>query len=276
MSAAARFGGSVLSRLDAKLVQPGIAQAQRVALSLIDEDPDQPRRTFDNAEMHQLAASIRLVGVLQPVGVVQRDGGRYLLRWGARRIRASLMAGLADIPAVLVGTEQAGLEAQVIENQHRASNSNSELAAAVATLTKRGMPNAEIATVLALSDPQTLKHYRALLTVPPPLEPWVDKASARAVYELHKAWQKATPDGRDRIAEALASIDELTLAEARRIIESAQEPEPTRTNGTDPDPQEPPMTEPEAKPEPDPDAERVAKVRSWLANPARPRPRLTV
>lgn len=280
-AAIARFGGSVLDRLDAKVaVRPGVAQATRLPLALIDEDPAQPRREFDPARLEQIAASIRMVGVLQPVGVVQAGQGRYLLRWGARRLRASKLAGLSDIPAVLVGTQQTGLEAQVIENQHRASNTDTELAAAITTLTERGMKNAEIATVLALPDPQSLKHYRVLARLDetaPLLVGWANRANVRAIYEMNAAWQRATPDQRSALAADLERIEELTVAEGRRLIAAHTGPAVSAIPDTpsQPVPPEAKITSPVSKAG-DPDADRVARVRAWLADPTRPRPPLSV
>ena len=277
----------------------------RLALTSIDEDPNQPRQTFNEAALVQFAASIRMVGVLQPIGVVQQPGGRYLLRWGARRLRASKIAEQADIPAVLVGPEQAGLEGQIIENAHRAPNSDSELAAAINRLTERGMKNVEIATVLALPDPQWIKHYRVVekLQGMPALAVLVDAVPVRTLYELFQAWQRATPPQRANFADALAGVEDLTLAAARRLIEAhvvTGETTPASRDGTKPVPmvQTAPVpdaapkggkavplvqTAPTSEPGPeepehadDPDTARVARVRAWLKDTARPRPKLTV
>lgn len=283
MSSAAisRFGGSVLDRLDAKVaVRPAVAQATRLSLALIDEDPAQPRREFDPAKLEQLAASILMVGVLQPIGVAQAAGGRYLLRWGARRLRASRLIALPDIPAVLVGAQQTGLEAQVIENQHRASNTDTELAAAITTLTERGMKNAEIATVLALPDPQSLKHYRALARLDetaPLLVGWVNRANVRAIYEMNAAWQRATPDQRAALTADLERIEELTVTEGRRLIAAHTGPATPVAPAPPSQPAPPePLTATPVSRAADPDADRVAKVRAWIADPARPRPPLNV
>ncbi len=280
-AAIARFGGSVLDRLDAKVaVRPAVAQATRLLLGLIDEDPAQPRREFDPAKLEQLAASILMVGVLQPVGVAQAAGGRYLLRWGARRLRASRLIALPDIPAVLVGTQQTGLEAQVIENQHRASNTDTELAAAITTLTERGMKNAEIATVLALPDPQSLKHYRVLARLDetaPPLAAWVNRANVRAIYEMNAAWQRATPGQREALAAGLERVEELTVTEGRRLIAVHTGP---ATPAAPAPPSQPAPSEAKTAASvsrgADPDADRVAKARAWIADPTRPRPPLSV
>lgn len=310
----ARFaGGSALDALRAKVAQPvaatGLSAARRIPLAAIDEDPNQPRRHFDDDALARLAESIRMVGVLQPVGVRQAEGGRYLLRWGARRVRASKLAGLADVPAVLVGAEQAGLEAQVIENRHRAENTDTELAAAVDAMTARGMTNVQIAVALALPDAQSLKHYRALAKVRevPELAPWIDRADVRALYELHNAWHRDEGALRPAIAETLARADELTVTSARRIVEVAkaqaaqvaESPAAVEADsgavpaGIEAD--TPPVRaadtiapEPETAsrlarrrsapaPADDPaEVERVAKVRAWLDDARRPRPPLNV
>lgn len=292
MSASSRFGGSVLDRLDARISPSaisapaaGVAKAQRVPINLIDQDPSQPRRTFNEAELQQLAASISLVGILQPVGLALAPNGRYLLRWGARRLRAASLAGLSDIPAVLVSDQQMGIEAQVVENAHRASNSNSELAAVVGVLTERGMKNAEIATVLALPDPQSLKYYRVLLTLEqtaPLLMPWIDKASPRAVYEMAVAFGKSGPLQRESIIATLADLDEMTVTMVRRIVAATADPEEIEASSAEtvlPAISQQPVaaqSQLKASRPVDPDAERVAKVRVWLANTARPRPSLNV
>ena len=73
-----------------------------IALNRIDPDPDQPRRTFDEERLEELAASIRIEGVLQPI-VVRYDItiDRYIVVHGERRWRASQLAGLSDIPALV-------------------------------------------------------------------------------------------------------------------------------------------------------------------------------
>jgi ParB family transcriptional regulator, chromosome partitioning protein len=220
-AAARRFGGSILEDLAAR-TGPTATAAQAIPLDAIEEDPNQPRRHFDPAALDMLAASIRLAGVLQPVGVRQIAPGRYRLAWGARRWRAARLAGLTEIPAVLVAAGQVSTAAQVIENQQRLANSNSELAAAVARMTADGMTTADIATVLALSDPQSVRYYRVVEDLAAPLAAWVDRAPVRALYELHQARRK---DAGGVIVAELERLDregeELTMTVARRIVAAA-------------------------------------------------------
>src|SRR6476619_5087934 len=74
-----------------------------VDLGLIDEDPEQPRMEFDPTSLQELASTIADRGVCQPVSVRLHPGvpGRYMLNFGARRLRAARLAGRHEIPAFL-------------------------------------------------------------------------------------------------------------------------------------------------------------------------------
>src|SRR5439155_8564413 len=88
---------------------PGAAEEAgllEVPVGAITPNPKQPRREFADESLAALAASIREVGVLQPVVVRIRDGG-YELIAGERRLRAARLAGLATIPAVIRETDDA-------------------------------------------------------------------------------------------------------------------------------------------------------------------------
>lgn len=308
-AASIRFGPSAMDALKAKVAQTpqpaaSVATPQRIPLTLIDEDPDQPRKHFDDAALRTLADSIALpdTGLLQPITVRPVAGGRYVVCYGARRLRAVRLLGWPDIPA-LVRDDKAGIAGQVIENRQRQDNTDSELAAAIATLTDQGRSNADIATILALSDPQSLKHYRALANVReiPDLARWIDRTDVRALYELHNAWHRDDGALRHALAEALAIADELTVTSARRIVDTAKarvneaqaaepQPEPAQmepatpsvhaadTLAPEPDaaPTRPARHRSAASPATLPEDERERRVRAWLDSPERPRPPLNV
>src|SRR5262245_5600441 len=80
-------------------VAPAPSGLLHLRVDAVAPNPDQPRRTFPPEELAELAASIRMHGVLQPV-VVRHVGGGYELIAGERRLRAARMAGLEEIPAV--------------------------------------------------------------------------------------------------------------------------------------------------------------------------------
>ena len=94
-------------------------EVRLLKLTQIDPNRDQPRADFDESALQELAASIRAVGILQPI-LVRRTGERYQIIAGERRYRASRLAGLEDIPAIVRDwDEQKRLEAALVENLQR-------------------------------------------------------------------------------------------------------------------------------------------------------------
>jgi ParB family chromosome partitioning protein len=93
---------------------------QEIALADIQTNPRQPRTEFEDAALEELADSIKAHGVLQPVMVRPRGGGRYELVAGERRYRASRIAGRTHIPAVVRAlTDEESLTVALIENIQR-------------------------------------------------------------------------------------------------------------------------------------------------------------
>jgi ParB family transcriptional regulator, chromosome partitioning protein len=115
---------------------PTAAQDQRVSdlrnirLDQIIPDPNQPRRQFVLSELEDLAASIKEHGVLQPI-ILTPHGNEYKIVAGERRYRASLMAGLEKIPALVRSlNDQNRLEISLIENLQRSDLNSIETATA--------------------------------------------------------------------------------------------------------------------------------------------------
>ncbi len=209
------FGAGVLSGLRATAGAAG-GEPLFLLLDQIEEDPDQPRTSFDEAELLQLAETIRLYGVLTPVGVRKLEGDRYRLVYGARRLRASRLAEQTRIPATILSEDKAGLAVQVIENQARANLSNRDLAAAVNRLFADGKKVKQIAAICNLKEYQVAA-FRSVERLPPVLAERLDHADMRAIYDLFRAWEK---DGL-AIEGAMPAPDVfLTITEARRIIEA--------------------------------------------------------
>jgi ParB family chromosome partitioning protein len=96
-----------------------VSELRQIKLSEIVTDPDQPRRQFDEASIEDLAESIRQHGILQPI-VVTPHGNGYQIVAGERRFRASRLAGLDKIPALVrTLSGQHKLELSLIENLQR-------------------------------------------------------------------------------------------------------------------------------------------------------------
>lgn len=135
--------------LDAILsvAQPdGQETLRRIPIDLIEPNPDQPRRQFDEATLQALADSLQDRGVLQPVLVRPKAGGRYELIAGERRWRAARIAELEEIPAIVRHNDDARtLEIALIENMARENLNPVEEARAVAALVEElGLTREEV------------------------------------------------------------------------------------------------------------------------------------
>jgi ParB family chromosome partitioning protein len=113
-------------------VQPeGSSNLSEIALSLIDPNPNQPRREFDEDAMKELAASIKEIGIITPITLRQMTDGRYQIIAGERRWRASQLAGLTTIPAYIrTAEDQDVMEMALVENIQREDLNAIEIALA--------------------------------------------------------------------------------------------------------------------------------------------------
>lgn len=131
--------------------QNSVPQIQMLEMGSVSPDPTQPRKTFDEQSLNHLAQSIAEHGVLQPITVRKSNDG-YIIVMGERRFRASKLAGLTTIPAMVrdyVDTEV--LEVQIIENLQRKDVEPTEEAEAIQFLLDRYEPG-EIAKRLGRSE----------------------------------------------------------------------------------------------------------------------------
>jgi ParB family chromosome partitioning protein len=138
-----------------------------IAVAAIDPHPDQPRRHFEPAALAELAASIAARGVIQPVIVRPRSGGRYQLVAGERRWRAAQQAQLHEIPALIRDLGDRDVMAlALIENVQREDLNPIEEARAYQRLAdSEGLTQAEIATMVEKSRSHVANLQR-LLSLP--------------------------------------------------------------------------------------------------------------
>lgn len=105
------------------------AEILRVPAELIDSNPFQPRMSFDQAALEELASSIRTLGLIQPITVRRIANDRYQIISGERRYKASRIAGMTSIPAyVRDANDQGMLEMAIVENVQRENLDPIELA----------------------------------------------------------------------------------------------------------------------------------------------------
>ena len=178
------------------LYRRGLLESTRVTMlspDVISPNPDQPRRYFDPDGLYELAESIRVHGILQPLSVRRKGGGRYELIAGERRLRAAMICGLEQVPClVLEVSRESSCLLSLIENLQRRDLDFWEEAKALERLTtvyglsqeeaaaKVGKSQSAVANKLRLLRlPQevlallrkhgsTERHARALLRLPTP------------------------------------------------------------------------------------------------------------
>jgi ParB family chromosome partitioning protein len=145
------------------------APTSELPIDLIDPNPEQPRRVFQEEELERLASSIRQHGVLQPV-VVRKAGDRYELVVGERRWRASQQAGLTTLPVVVSDVEPRDrLALALIENVQRADLNPIELAHAFRALADTGATQEQIGERVGF-DRSTISNHLRLLELPRELQ----------------------------------------------------------------------------------------------------------
>jgi len=141
-----------------------VADQNEVDINSILPNPRQPRTVFDEDALHELSASIKEVGVLQPPVVRSMGNGTYELIMGERRLRASKLAGLKSIPVIIRQTkDEELLREALLENLHRSQlNPLEEGAAYQNLLNDFGYTHDELATKIGKSRPAISNTLRLL------------------------------------------------------------------------------------------------------------------
>lgn len=147
----------------AEVVKEAADEVRVLPIRLIDPNPDQPRRSFNEEALEELAASIRAVGVIQPI-IVAQTGERYRIIAGERRYRASRLAEQEEIPAIVRDwDQQRQMEAALIENLQRDDLNPIEEARGVRHLMdESGLTQEKIAERLGKSRPAVANLLRLL------------------------------------------------------------------------------------------------------------------
>ena len=181
------------------------AYFEEVPIGAISPNPRQPRLTFDEDALEELAASIAEVGLLQPVVVRKVGPGNYELVMGERRMRASQRAGLEFIPAIVRETpDNDMLRDALIENLHRAQLDPLEEAAAYKQLLDDfGATHEQLAQRIGRSRPHISNTLR-LLNLPPTVQKRVaagviSAGHARALLSLE------SPVAQERLAQRIVA-----------------------------------------------------------------------
>ena len=165
-------------------------EVTRLPLQKVEPNPNQPRRRFDEEELQSLADSIAEHGILQPLAVRAMEGGFYQIIAGERRWRAARLAGLKEVPVVVVeADDRTVMELALIENLQRQDLNPMEEAEGYRVLTEEyGLTQEQAAARVGKSRPAVANALR-LLALPEDVRSLVEKGElsaghARAVLSL--------------------------------------------------------------------------------------------
>jgi ParB family chromosome partitioning protein len=186
----------------------GAAAPRELDLALIDFDAAQPRRRIDDQALAELAASIKIHGVLEPVSLRSHPDcpGRYLVNRGERRVRASRLAGRRTVPWLL--DERADPYLQVIENLQRQDLSPFDIARFIAEREHAGDSRSEIARQLC-KPASFVTEAAALVVAPPELAAAVDAGRIKDTRVLYRV-ARALRDNPESVAPVLTGDGPIT------------------------------------------------------------------
>ena len=199
-----------------------------IAISQLDPNPDQPRRSFDAQALEALAESIRQAGVLQPLLVVE-NGARYRIVAGERRYRAARIAGLQSVPCIVRDmSEQERMEAALIENLQREDLNPIEEAAGIRVLMEECGYTQELAAKRVGRSRPAVANLLRLLQLPESIQQMVKDGELSAGHARVLA---GIPDESRQLALAERAVrDGMSVRELEKLAampdEKPQKPAP--------------------------------------------------
>jgi ParB family chromosome partitioning protein len=172
-SALGRGIGAILPDAKEILAQPAASASgmSTIPIQQVETNPFQPRATFEKSALTELAESIKIHGVIQPITVRRLNGTSYQLISGERRWRASQLAGLTEIPAYVLETDDQGMmEMALIENIQREDLNAIEIAISYKRLIEECNLLMDDLAARVGKERSTVNNYVRLLKLPPEIQ----------------------------------------------------------------------------------------------------------
>jgi ParB-like partition proteins len=222
----------------------GSSSINEVELSRIFPNPDQPRHEFDEEALQDLSASIRTIGVIQPISLREMPDGSYQVIAGERRYRAAKMAGLTQIPAYVKKAEDdLVMEMALIENIQREDLNSIEIALAFQKLLEIYNLTQEKLSERLGKKRTTIANYIRLLKLPAEIQLGlqnrkIDMGHARALVNIEDPtlqlaiYEEAVANGYSvrKIEEIVREATEGPVAKAKKAKKPAHKtPEEYKT-----------------------------------------------
>ena len=209
---------------------------KQIPLTDILEDPDQPRVEFPEDQMQKMVESIKARGVKTPISVKPHptEQGKWIINYGARRFRASVMAGKEAIPA-FVDNDHDDYD-QVMENKERLNHSPIELALFIQKKIKQGEKKNVIAKKLN-EDPVFISTHLALVDMPECLSKAYDAGfkSPKTLYDLRKLWESFPEEVNAWVDESLENGQDIIRSKVQALSKKLKEPKQAEATEADPE-----------------------------------------
>ena len=213
----------------------GSSSISEISLSKIQPNPDQPRSMFEEEALEELATSIRSLGVIQPITLKEIGPDRYMIISGERRYRASLKAGLEEIPAYIkTAADEHVVEMALIENIQREDLNAIEIALAYQKLIDNYELTQEKLSERVGKKRTTIANYLRLLKLPAEIQvglkdKMIDMGHARALISVQDPeiqlalYEQILQDGL-----SVRQVEELVRNAAEAAVPEAKDEQPKK------------------------------------------------
>jgi len=221
--------GALIKQSETEIIENRAAgTTDKIDIQKIEVNPYQPRTNFDLEALEELAASIKQLGIIQPITVRETDSGQYQIISGERRYRASQIAGLTEIPAYIRQAEDNNmLEMALVENIQREDLDAIEVAISYQRLIDECNLTQETLSERVGKKRPTIANYLRLLKLPAEIQlalkyKQISMGHARALVNIEEA---------DSQLQVLQNIIEngLSVRQVENAVRQINNPEPVQT-----------------------------------------------
>ncbi|MEI6853297.1 MAG: ParB/RepB/Spo0J family partition protein [Bacteroidota bacterium] len=205
-----------------------VGSVSTIPIAQIEVNPFQPRDNFDQVALEELAESIIIHGVIQPITLRKMGYDKYQLIAGERRLRASIMAGLEEIPSFIrIADDEQMLEWALIENIHRENLNPIDIALSYQRLVDECKLTQEQLSVKINSKRTTVTNYLRLLKLPDFIqkslkEEQISMGHARAIAAIENAEKQMAIFN-------LIIENELSVRDVEKLAKEENQPAPKKT-----------------------------------------------
>lgn len=206
-----------------KPVSKSSSGVTEIEISKVYPNPNQPRKNFDPTALQELADSIKVHGIIQPIIVNLDVDGNYMIIAGERRYRASKLAGLVSVPCVVKNyTERQIKEISIIENLQRQDLNPIEAARAIKQLMDEyNFTQEVVAERIGISRPNIANTLR-LLTLSPDVVNLIEQGKLSAG---HARCLVVIPDSNDQFKFAMLAVkDKVTVRDLEKLVKKHLKP----------------------------------------------------